>query len=241
MTEDPLVVVTGTSSGLGKRVATTLGRGGYRVVGIARRDVAPSALGLSAERYQHLCFDLADVDSIPALVDKLVRDFGAPYGLVNNAAVGLDGLLLTMHNSDISRMLHLNITSPIVLTKYLARPMVQARKGRIVNVSSVVARTGYRGLSVYAASKAALEGFSRSLARDLGPREVTVNCVAPGFVETEMTSGLSAGNLERIRRRSALGRSPSQDEVAASVMYLMSPSAAGVTGTVITVDAGSTA
>ena len=119
--------------------------------------------------------------------------------------------------------------------------MLEQREGRIINISSIVAKTGYRGLSVYGASKAAMEGFSHSLARDVGPRGVTVNCVAPGFVDTEMTASLGEDNLDRIKRRSALGRFPSSDEVAAGIEYLLSPSAAGVTGTTLTIDAGNTA
>jgi len=119
--------------------------------------------------------------------------------------------------------------------------MISARRGRVVNVSSVVARTGYRGLAAYGASKAAMEGFTRSLARDVGPRGVTVNAVAPGFLKTEMTSGLGGANLDRIQSRSALGRFAAVDEVAGAVGFLLSEAAAGITGTTVTVDAGSTA
>jgi 3-oxoacyl-[acyl-carrier protein] reductase len=146
-----------------------------------------------------------------------------------------------MHNREIEQLLRVNVTSPIVLSKYLCRPMLAERRGRIVSISSIVARTGYRGLSVYAATKAALEGFTRSLARDLGPRGVTVNCVAPGFVDTEMTAVLAGESLDRIRRRSALGRFPDPDEIAAAVEYLLAPASAGITGTVLTVDAGNSA
>jgi 3-oxoacyl-[acyl-carrier protein] reductase len=138
-------------------------------------------------------------------------------------------------------LIRVNITAPILLTKYLVRPMLSSREGRIVNISSIVARTGYRGLAAYGATKAALEGFTRSLARDVGPRNVTVNAVAAGFLATEMTASLDQANVVRIKRRAALDRFATTDEVASAVSYLLSPKAKGITGTVLTVDAGSTA
>lgn len=232
-----LVIVTGTSSGLGASIATNLLGAGYRVVGISRR---PVDLG-NAPGYQHISFDLADIDGIAELVASIVKAHGKPYALVNNAALGTDGILPTMHNRDIEALIAVNVTAPIVLTKYVVRHMLAARRGRIVNISSIVARTGYRGLAAYGATKASMEGFTRSLARDIGPRKITVNAVAPGFMETDMTSVLGDDNLKRIRSRSALGRFASVNECASMVGYLLSDAAAGITGTVMTVDAGSTA
>jgi 3-oxoacyl-[acyl-carrier protein] reductase len=146
-----------------------------------------------------------------------------------------------MHNREIEDVIRVNVTSPIVLTKYLVRPMLSARQGRIVNISSIVARTGYRGLAAYGASKAAIEGFTRSFARDIGSRGITVNAVAPGFLETDMTSSLQPSNLERIKNRSALNRFATTSEVAESVAFLLSDAAGSITGTILTVDAGSTA
>lgn len=236
-----IVVITGTSSGLGFATAQRLISTGYRVVGVARRKVSAADLGVDPSSYDHIEFDLKNISQIPDLGSTIIKQHGKPYALVNNAAIGTDGMLPTMHNTEIEEILDLNVLAPIVLTKYLIRPMLEQRQGRIVNISSIVAKTGYRGLSVYGASKAAMEGFTHSLARDVGPRGITVNCIAPGFVDTEMTASLGDENLERIKRRAALGRFPSADEVAAGIEYLLSPSAAGVTGTTLTIDAGNTA
>lgn len=236
-----IVIVTGTSGGLGSATAKVLVSNGFRVVGIARRAVQPESVGASADEYVHYEFDLANTQSIDELVRMIIVDVGKPYGLVNNAAVGTDGLLPTMHNSEIEHLITLNVTSPILLTKFVVRHMLSARRGRVVNVSSVVARTGYRGLAAYGATKAAMEGFTRSLARDVGRRNVTVNAVAPGFLATDMTANLGETNLDRIQGRAALGRFADVEEVASTVGFLMSDRGSGITGTVLTVDAGGTA
>lgn len=235
---DDMVVVTGTSSGLGRATARRLVRDGFRVVGVARRDVDPAGIGSG---YSHLCADLSVLDAIPALARRVLTEHGTPFGLVNNAATGADGLLATMHNSEIRGSVELNLLAPVLLTKYLSRAMLSRGRGRVVNVSSIVARTGFRGLSVYAATKAGLEGFTRSLARDLGRRGVTVNAVAPGFVDTEMTGTLVEVDAARIRSRSPLQRFVTAEEVAAAVAYLLTPEGGAMTGSVLTVDAGSTA
>lgn len=236
-----LAVVTGTSGGLGSAIARQLVDDGFVVIGVARRDVAAKDVGASEGRYVHLTWDLSDVSSVHELASTIVKEHGKPYALVNNAALGTDGLLPTMHDSEIDALIRVNVTAPILLTKYLVRPMLSARRGRIVNISSIVARTGYRGLAAYGATKAALEGFTRSLARDVGPRSVTVNAVAPGFLATEMTASLGESQLDRIQNRAALNRFATTAEVASAVSYLLSESAAGITGTVLTVDGGSTA
>lgn len=234
-----LVIVTGTSGGLGRAIAEQAIADDHRVVGISRRPVDAAEFS-RPDAYTHVEFDLGDIEGIGELVATIVGEHGKPYALVNNAALGTDGLLPTMHNSDIEQLVGVNVVSPMVLTKYCVRHMLAKRRGRVVNISSIVARTGYRGLAAYGATKSAMEGFTRSLARDVGPRGVTVNAVAPGFLETEMTSALG-DQLDRIRRRSALGRFAGLDEVAAAVSFLLSDAGAGVTGTTITVDAGSTA
>ena len=185
--------------------------------------------------------DLLDLAALPALARTLRGEFGPVYGLVNNAGIGTAGVLATMPDDAIERLIQMNVTSPVMLTKYLVRPMLTARAGRIVNVSSIVSSTGYSGLAAYGATKAALIGFTRSLARELGPLGITVNAVAPGFVDTEMTHELDAKQRDQIKRRSALRQLASAEDVAAAVAFLLSDGAGSITGTTVTVDAGSTA
>src|SRR5438046_9282529 len=150
---------------------------------------------------QFIPFDLAEIDEIPGPVKKLHKDFGPIYGLVNNAAAAADGALAIMHNSQIERLIRVNTLSPIVFTKYVVRHMMADGGGRIVNVSSIIGFTGYSGLSVYAATKAAMIGFTRSLAREVGRRGVNVNAVAPGFFETDMTQCFACYRRAHVPRR----------------------------------------
>ena len=145
-----------------------------------------------------------------------------------------------MRDQDIQRLIQLNTVSPILLTKYVVRSMMSQRDGRIINISSIVAATGYSGLSVYSATKSSLLGFTRSLAREVGPLGITVNAVAPGFVATEMTHELSDAQRETIARRSALKRMPEPIDIAQSVEFLLGDGGRNITGTVITIDAGNT-
>jgi 3-oxoacyl-[acyl-carrier protein] reductase len=186
-------------------------------------------------------FDLADIEGIANLVRKLHSDFGPIYGLVNNAGASVEGALSLIHNSKIEQLVRVNTLSPIVLTKYVVRSMMADGGGRIVNMASITAFTGFSGLSVYGATKASIVGFTRSLARDVGRMGVNVNAVAPGFVDTDMTHGLKDERREQIVRRSALRRLAEVEDVASAVEYLLSDKARNITGTVMTVDAGSTA
>jgi 3-oxoacyl-[acyl-carrier protein] reductase len=198
--------------------------------------------GSSAPNSVHFVpFDLSDVPNIPNLVKSVRSDYGPIYGLVNNAAMSFDGILATMHNSRIERLVCLNTLSPMVLTKYVVRNMMSDGGGRIVNVASIIGFTGYSGLSVYAATKASMIGFTRSLAREVGRLGINVNAVAPGFMETDMTQALGADRKEQVARRSALRRFPHVEDVADAVEFLLGPKASSITGTVLTVDAGATA
>lgn len=240
------VIVTGASRGVGLAIAERLAAAGFRVIAVARSEggLESARARLDQEAGGEIVFrpfDLAQVEDIGGFVRDLRGEFGAPFGLVNNAALGTDGLLANMPLGRIEALVRLNTLSPIVFTKHVARAMMAARSGRIVNISSIVASTGYNGLSVYAATKASLVGFTRSLARELGRLGVTVNAVAPGFMTTEMTQALDAGDCERIARRAALQRLVAPEDVAESVFFLMSEAGRNVTGAVMTVDAGATA
>jgi 3-oxoacyl-[acyl-carrier protein] reductase len=220
---------------------------GYRVIAVARNKTSQldsairEAAAAGSGSIDFFPFDLANIEEIPALIRKLRKEFGPIYGLVNNAAVGFDGVLAIMRDSEIKQLVNLNTLSPIVLTKYVVRSMIADGGGRIVNIASIVGFTGYSGLSVYGATKASLLGFTRSLAREVGKMGVNVNAVAPGFVDTEMTQKMSEEERQRIVRRSALRRLTSVDDIANAVEFLLSDKANSVTGTVLTVDAGNTA
>lgn len=241
------VVVTGGSRGLGLGISQALANSGYRVIAIARHegDELPHVreqITKEAHGALHFrAFDLAKVEDIAGLVKALHREFGTLYGLVNNAGVGTGGILTNMPDSTIELMIHLNVVSPLTLTKYVVRSMMSGQGGRIVNMSSVVATTGYSGLSVYSATKAAVVGFTRALARELGPLGITVNTVAPGFIDTEMTREMTSDVRAQIKRRSALKRLPEIADIAHAVDFLFSDRAHNITGTVMTVDSGNTA
>jgi 3-oxoacyl-[acyl-carrier protein] reductase len=236
------VLVTGATRGLGLAITKRLAKENYRIIGVGRNPGEEfKAILAETPSVVFEPFDLAETNKIHGWVRELGRRHGRFFGLVNNAAAGIDGVLATMHERDIERALALNLQSPIVLTKYLLRAMLIGGEGRIINISSIIASTGFNGLSVYAASKAGLIGFSRSLARELGKAGITVNCVAPGYMETEMTQGIASERLETIKRRSPSGRLATADDVAGAVAYLMGEDGKMVTGTTITVDGGSTA
>ena len=241
------VLVTGASRGLGLAIAQKLTAAGYRVIAVARQNskqvtaaVAKAACAKHGSLH-FVAFDLGRIDDIPDLVRKLRKDFGPLFGLVNNAALGLDGVLAMMHNSQIDELVRVNTLSPMVLTKYVVRSMMSQRAGRIVNVASIVGFTGYSGLSVYAATKASMIGFTRSLAREVGQLGISVNAVAPGFLDTAMTHGLAGAQRQQVVRRSALRRLADVEDVANAVEFLLSDKARSISGTVLTVDAGATA
>jgi 3-oxoacyl-[acyl-carrier protein] reductase len=241
------VIVTGGSRGLGLAIATTLAAAGYRVIAIARSRSSEIAAAIEASNrtqkgaLQFRAFDLMDTAGIAGLVDEIKQQAGYIYGLVNNAGIGVGGVLTMMRDEQIEALMRLNLYAPMLLTKYALRSMMVERAGRIVNVSSIVSLTGAKGLACYAATKAGLVGFTRSLAREVGELGITVNAVAPGYVATEMTREMTDEQRERIVRRSALRRLPEVDDVAGAVEYLFSDKAKNITGVTLTVDAGATA
>jgi 3-oxoacyl-[acyl-carrier protein] reductase len=233
------VIVTGASRGLGLAIAGRLAADGYRVLAVARtRSDELDALGGDV---RFAAVDLGDLDRIPDLVNRLRDAHGPIYGLVNNAGLGTEGMLATMSLADMERLVRLNTLAPMVVAKQAVRSMMSAGGGRIVNMSSIIASTGYSGLSCYAATKASMIGFTKSLAREVGPLGITANAVAPGFVATDMTAGMDEKQRAAVARRAALKRLPEAADVAAAVAYLIGEAGRNVTGTVLTIDAGNTA
>lgn len=236
------ILVTGATRGLGLAIARRLIDDGHYVIGTGRSET-DAIQELREKHFRSFAFapfDMADVSGLQGFVLGITKAHGRVFGLVNNAAIGLDGVLGTMHNSDIERVLRVNVLAPLILSKYVTRTMMRHREGRVVNISSIIATTGFSGLTAYAASKAAIEGFTKSLAREIGRFNITVNAVAPGFMDTDMTSSLQGAKLETILRRTPLGRLAAPQDAAAALSFLLGLDGGSITGTVITVDAGST-
>ncbi len=201
--QQPLVLLTGVSRGLGLAVARKLLSSGFAVVGVSRTQ-SPEIDEISRSwgaDFSFETFDLNEIDKIHEFVHDLHREYGRFFGLVNNAGVGLDGLLATMHERDIHSLIDVNLKAPILLSKYVSRGMLANRCGRIVNISSIIGSTGFSGLSVYGATKAGLHGLTKSLSREVGKAGVTVNTVSPGYLETGMTNEVDGERLDSIRRR----------------------------------------
>src|SRR5579859_1851673 len=241
------VLVTGGSRGIGLGIVRRLTDAGFRAIAVARKESEglTEAIAQSEARkagsLRFVPYDLADIEGIADLVKSVRKEYGPIYGLVNNAGASVEGSLAMMSTAQMERLIRLNTLSPIVVTKNVLRSMMADGGGRIVNIASIVASTGYSGLAVYSATKASLIGFTRSLAREVGKMNVTVNAVAPGFVDTDMTQGLKEDQREQIVRRSALRRLVEAADVASAIEFLLSDGAKNITGTVITVDAGNTA
>lgn len=243
MKNKKLILVTGATKGLGLATSKILLEKGYKVIAVGRTksiDIEELERKYKGSIFYE-SFDFSNIADIHEFSRTVTKKYGRSYGLVNNAALGHDGVLATMHESDINDLITVNVRAPIVLTKYIIRGMLIERAGRIVNVSSIIASTGFNGLAVYGATKAALEGFTKSLSREVGKANITVNSVAPGYMETAMTASLQGEKLKSIKRRSPLGRLATVNDVAHGIVYLLSEEAGSVTGTCLTIDAGSTA
>lgn len=237
-------LVTGASRGIGRAAALLLARQGARVVLAARNeallDEVAGTVRANGGDAHPMALDLADHESIPAAVRGLPAEFAAVDILVNNAGITADNLLARMTLEQWQRVLDVNLTGAFVLTKALVRGMMRRRHGRVVSVSSVAGVVGNAGQANYAASKAGLIGFSKSLARELLSRGITVNVVAPGFIETDMTAALPDGAGERFLEQHGLVRLGTVDDIAAAVLYLASDEASYVTGEVLSVSGGMT-
>ena len=237
-------LITGASRGIGRAAALLLARQGARVVLAARNeellDEVAGAVRAGRGEAHPMALDLSHHESIPAAVRGLPSEFAAVDILVNNAGITADNLLARMTLEQWQRVLDVNLTGAFVLTKALVRGMMRRRHGRVVSVSSVAGVVGNAGQANYAASKAGLIGFSKSLARELLSRGITVNVVAPGFIETDMTAALPDGAGERFLEQHGLMRLGTVEDIAAAVLYLASDEASYVTGEVLSVSGGMT-
>ncbi|MGQ4659755.1 3-oxoacyl-ACP reductase FabG [Lysobacter sp. F6437] len=235
-----IALVTGASRGIGAAIADELAAQGATVIGTATSDAGAAAIGerLSANGGHGRVLDVANPDSISALVDAIGKDIGAISILVNNAGITRDNLLMRMKDEDWQAIIDTNLTSVYRTSKAVMRSMMKARKGRIVNIASVIGVTGNAGQANYAAAKAGIIAFSKSLAKEIGSRGVTVNVVAPGFIDTDMTRALPEDAKDAMLGQIALGRFGEPADIARAVAFLAGPSAAYITGETLHVNGG---
>ncbi|KAA1427482.1 3-oxoacyl-ACP reductase FabG [Nocardioides antri] len=238
------VIVTGGSRGLGAGIVQSFLDSGDRVATCSRSETQavkewetnPDYAG----RFLFRAADIADREQSTQFVQAVIDEWGAIDVLVNNAGVARDGILALFTDEDSDTVIDLNLKATIHLTRQVVRNMLAHRSGRIVNISSIVGLTGYRGLTVYGATKAALDGFTRALARELGSRKITVNSVAPGYLKTEMSHGLDEAQLDQIVRRTPAGRLGDPDDIARAIQFLVDERNDWLTGQVLVVDGGLT-
>ena len=238
-----IILLSGGSKGLGATLASGLLAQGHVVVTFSRTEtgfVRETRARHPESEFVWEAVDALDEKSLGRLVGNALERFGRVDALINNAAVALDGVLALTRGEDARRVIETNLYSPIRLSSLVSRAMLRQGHGKIVNISSIVGVRGYSGLSVYSATKAALDGFTRSLARELGPCGVRVNSIAPGYLETQMSEGLSPEQRSQIVRRTPLGRLGPADDVLGTLLFLLSPGASFVTGQTLAIDGGIT-
>ncbi|HEY2395570.1 MAG TPA: 3-oxoacyl-ACP reductase FabG [Rudaea sp.] len=235
-----VALVTGASRGIGAAIADTLAANGAKVIGTATTDAGAQAIGerLAAHGGVGRSLNVTDGAAVEALVEAIGKEFGTLTILVNNAGITRDQLLMRMKDDDWQAILDTNLSSVYRTSKAAMRGMMKARKGRIVNIASVVGVTGNPGQSNYAAAKAGIIAFSKSLAREIGSRGITVNVVAPGFIDTDMTRALSDDQRRALLGQIALGRLGAVQDIAQAVLFLVSPAAAYITGETMHVNGG---
>ncbi|MFL6670828.1 MAG: 3-oxoacyl-ACP reductase FabG [Burkholderia ambifaria] len=236
-----VALVTGASRGIGKAIALVLAQAGMKVIGTATSDAGAAAIGEALAAFagsRGIKLDVNDGPGVDAAVDAIVKEHGALHVLVNNAGITRDTLSMRMKDDDWDAVLDTNLKAVFRTSRAAIRPMMKQRYGRIVNITSVVGASGNAGQANYAAAKAGVAGMTRSLARELGSRGITVNCVAPGFIETDMTKALSEAQTTALMAQIPLGRLGSAADIAHAVAFLASPHAGYVTGTELHVNGG---
>lgn len=242
MLQNQIALVTGASRGIGAAIAQALGRNGAVVIGTATSEAGAEqitkALQAAGIKGQGLALDVNNTEQIDAVIDQIAKSYGDIGILVNNAGITRDTLLMRMKEDDWDAVISTNLSSVYRLSQAVMRPMMKARQGRIISISSIVGHTGNAGQVNYAAAKAGVSGFTKSLAAELGSRGVTVNCVAPGFIDTDMTRELPEKVRDDLLGRIPLGKLGHVDDIAAAVVFLASPSAAYITGETLHVNGG---
>ena len=235
-----IALVTGASRGIGAAIADTLAANGAKVIGTATTAAGAQAIGerLSARGGAGRVLNVTDGAAVEALIEEVGKEFGPVSILVNNAGITRDQLLLRMKDEDWQAILDTNLSSVYRTSKAVMRGMMKARKGRIISIASVVGVTGNPGQANYAAAKAGIIAFSKSLAREIGSRGITVNVVAPGFIDTDMTKALTEDQRKALLPNIALGRLGAPDDIAQAVLFLASPAATYITGETLHVNGG---
>ncbi len=235
-----VALVTGASRGIGRAIATTLAAQGHTVIGTATSDAGAAAISdaLAAHGGRGQRLDVNDGPAVEALIESIVKANGALHVLVNNAGITRDTLAMRMKDADWDAVVDTNLKAVFRCSRAVMRTMMKQRFGRIINITSVVGASGNAGQANYAAAKAGVAGMTRALARELGSRNITVNCVAPGFIDTDMTASLSAEQRSALLQQIPLGRLGTADEIAHAVAFLASPFAGYITGTELHVNGG---
>jgi 3-oxoacyl-[acyl-carrier protein] reductase len=235
------VIVSGGSRGLGQALVEGLLAAGYAVSTFSRRASEFTDGRQDDERFYFQVADVSDRQQLDDLVANACQRFGRPFGLINCAGVALDGVLAVMPDDQIDQLMSINLAGTLHLTRRVVRQMLLGTGGgAIINISSIIGLRGYRGLSAYAATKAGMDGITRSLARELGKRRIRVNSIAPGYLATEMTHGLDATQRQQIVNRTPLGRLGTPSDVVGPVLFLLSDQGSFITGQVLVVDGGIT-